>query len=137
MEVMAMNRWMTGRDGPVPTSAGVRLLRGQQSVQCFAAREKHRFLITKARLLRNLQWCGRAGLPRRRGVEFDAIARRAASWAAVRQHGRFGRFITSRNIDVIRAAERLPRVRICAHPAPGGRTHETSRCRRSRRDTAA
>ncbi|WP_321953251.1 hypothetical protein [Burkholderia cenocepacia] len=49
---MAMNRWMAGQCG--------RLLRDQQSVERFAAREKHRFLITKVRLLRNPQWRGRA-----------------------------------------------------------------------------
>ncbi|WP_244166588.1 hypothetical protein [Burkholderia anthina] len=52
---MAKNRWRPG-------DAGL-LLRDQQSVECFAAREKHRFLITKARLLRNLQWRGSAAAP--------------------------------------------------------------------------
>ncbi|MBR7968561.1 hypothetical protein [Burkholderia cenocepacia] len=74
---MAMNRWMAGPSAPVPAGAAVRLLRGQQSVERFAAREKHRFLITKVRLLRTPQWRGRAAVPRRRDVEFDAIARDA------------------------------------------------------------
>ncbi|WP_257126023.1 hypothetical protein [Burkholderia sp. ABCPW 11] len=77
MEVMAMNRWMAGQSGPVPAGAAVWLLRSQQSVERFAAREKHRFLITKARLLRNLQWRARAAVRRRQSIEFDAGARDA------------------------------------------------------------
>ncbi|RQR25946.1 hypothetical protein DIE22_34025 [Burkholderia sp. Bp9142] len=43
----------------------VRLLPGQQSVPCFAPHGKHRFLITKAGLLRRMQLRGRALLRQR------------------------------------------------------------------------
>ncbi|RQS48623.1 hypothetical protein DID99_27660 [Burkholderia sp. Bp8986] len=74
------------RAGPAPTGAAVRLLPSQQSVQCFAPHGKHRFLITKAGLLRRMQRRGNV-LPGQRIRRYRARrdARRASQsdgWSA-------------------------------------------------------
>ncbi|WP_269502304.1 hypothetical protein [Burkholderia sp. IMCC1007] len=51
--------------GRAPTGGAFRVLRDQQSVQRFASRGKHRFLITKAGLLRSVRR-RRVVAPRRR-----------------------------------------------------------------------
>jgi hypothetical protein len=62
---MAMKARVDRTGRTATTGAAVRLLRGQQSVQRFAPDGKHRFLITKAGLLRRMRRRGRALLRQR------------------------------------------------------------------------